>query len=102
VATVKQVQHDPNCAETLSAQEKIMLAFVEKLTKASWTMARADIDSLRAAGFSDVQVLEIVQLAAWFNFMTRVADALGVEVEDWRSGWRQQLLSEPAPQEARP
>jgi uncharacterized peroxidase-related enzyme len=100
VATVKQVQHDPSAAETLSEQDKTMLAVVEKLTKASWTMARADIDSLRAAGFSDVQVLEIVQLTAWFNFMTRVADALGVEVEAWRSGWRQELLPDTAPLEA--
>ena len=77
-----------------------MLAFVEKLTKALWTMTRADTDSLRAAGFSDMQILEIVQLAAWFNFMTRVADALGVEVEDWRAEWRRELLPGETPQEA--
>ena len=78
-----------------------MLAFVEKMTKASGTMTRADTDGLRAAGFSDVQILEIVQLTAWFNFMTRVADALGVEVEDWRVGWRQELLPGETSQEAR-
>ena len=100
VATVKQVQRDPAQAETLSEQEKTMLAFVEKLTRESWAMTRADVDGLRAAGFSDVQILEIVQLTAWFNFMTRVADALGVEVEDWRAGWRDELLPQTVATEA--
>ena len=100
VATVKQVQQDPSAAETLTEQEKVMLAFVEKMTTASWSMQRADVEGLRAAGFPDVQILEIVQLTAWFNFMTRVADALGVEVEDWRADWRQELLPECAAAEA--
>lgn len=102
VATVKQVQHDPSGAEALSAPERTMLAFVEKLTTAPWTMQRGDVEALRAAGFPDVQILEIVQLTAWFNFMTRVADALGVEVEDWRAAWRQELLPAPASLEVRP
>ena len=100
VATVKQVQQDPAQAATLTDQEKVMLTFVEKMTQASWTMTRADVQGLRTAGFSDTQVLEIVQLTAWFNFMTRVADALGVEVEEWRDGWRQELLPGSAPLEA--
>jgi uncharacterized peroxidase-related enzyme len=100
VATVKQVQRDPTQATTLTDQEQAMLAFVEKMTKASWTMTRADVEGLRTAGFSDVQILEIVQLTAWFNFMTRVADALGVEVEDWRGAWRQELLPDTASVEA--
>jgi uncharacterized peroxidase-related enzyme len=96
VATVKQVQRDPTQAANLTDQEKTMLAFVEKMTKESWALTRADVDGLRAAGFPDVQILEIVQLTAWFNFMTRVADALGVEVEDWRAAWRRELLPEAA------
>ena len=102
MATVKHVQHDPAAAETLTPEERVVLAFVEKLTRAPWTMERADVEGLRAAGYSDLKVLEIVQLAAWFNFMTRVADALGVEVEDWRQEWRQELLPGAAPLEARP
>ena len=96
VETVKQVQHDPTHAANLSDQEKTMLAFVEKMTKESWTMTRAAVDGLRAAGFPDVHIRESVPLTAWFNFMTRVADALGVQVEDWRAGWRQELLPEGA------
>ena len=100
MATVKQVQRDPTQATTLTDQEKAMLNCVEKMTKASWTMTRADVEGLRTAGFSDVQILEIVQLTAWFNFMTRVADALGVEVEEWRGAWRQELLPDTAALEA--
>ncbi len=77
-----------------------MLAFVDKLTREPWMLQRADVEGLRAAGFPDMQILEIVQLAAWFNYMTRVADALGVEVEEWRAGWRQELLPEEASAEA--
>ena len=77
-----------------------MLAFVDKLTREPWTLQRANVEGLRAVGFPDVQILEIVQLAAWFNYMTRVADALGVEVEEWRAGWRQELLPEETSAEA--
>jgi uncharacterized peroxidase-related enzyme len=100
VTTVKQVQQDPAQAATLTDQEKVMLTFVEKMTKESWTMTRRDVEGLRTAGFSEVQILAIVQLTAWFNFMTRVADALGVEVEEWRGAWRQELLPDTAALEA--
>ena len=57
-----------------------MLAFSEKLTLAPWTMAKDDVDGLRAVGFDDVAILAIVQAAAYRNYITRVADALGVEL----------------------
>jgi len=90
------VQHDPTQAAGLTDQEKAMLAFVEKMTTASWTMTAQDVEQLRVVDFSDVQVLEIVQLTGWFNFMTRVADALGVEVEPWRESWHDELFSKRA------
>jgi uncharacterized peroxidase-related enzyme len=64
----------------LDAQERAMLAFCEKLTLKPWTMARDDVESLRAVGFDDVAILAIVQAAAYRNYITRVADALGVEL----------------------
>jgi len=66
----------------LDEQERAMLAFAEKMTLAPWTMTRADVDSLRAVGFDDVAILAIVQAAAYRNYITRVADALGVELTD--------------------
>ena len=57
-----------------------MLGFCERMTLEPWTMAQADVESLRAVGFDDVEILAIVQAAAYRNYITRVADALGVEL----------------------
>ena len=59
-----------------------MLAYCEKMTLAPWTMTRDDVGSLRAVGFDDVEILAIVQAAAYRNYITRVADALGVELSN--------------------
>lgn len=69
-----------------------MLEFVTKMTVDSKNMAEADVERLRRARFDDVQILEIVQLAGWFNCITRIADALGIEVEEWRAEWQEQIL----------
>lgn len=74
-----------------------MLEFVGSLTLDSKSISEGDIQRLRKAGFDDLQILEIVQLAGWFNCITRIADALGVEVESWRAGWKDDLLAEDAP-----
>jgi alkylhydroperoxidase family enzyme len=76
----------------LDEQEKVMLEFVTKMTVDSKSMAEADVEGLRRAGFDDVQILEIVQLAGWFNCITRIADALGIKVEEWRADWQEQIL----------
>ena len=55
-------------------------AVCEKLTLEPWTMAEADVESLRTVGFDDVAILAIVQAAAYRNYITRVADALEVEL----------------------
>ena len=44
-------------------------------------MGRADADALRALGFDDVSVSDAVQVIAYFNYINRVADALGVDLE---------------------
>lgn len=72
-----------------------MLTFVAKLTLDSKSMGRDDIQRLREAGFGDVEILEIVQLAGWFNCITRIADALGAEIEPWRMEWRDELFGSP-------
>jgi len=55
-----------------------MLDFAVKLTKAAYKMTPGDVDRLRAMGFDDIGVLQITLIAAWFNYINRVADALGV------------------------
>ena len=59
-------------------QDRIMLDYVVKLTKDATMCSPADHDKLRAVGFDDKGILQITLIAAWFNYINKVADALGV------------------------
>jgi alkylhydroperoxidase family enzyme len=50
-------------------------------------MAPADLDLLRAHGFEDTAIHDATQVVAYFNYITRIADALGVEPEDFIPPW---------------
>ena len=62
----------------ISAEERVMLDYVVKLTKDATGVGPDDHQRLRAAGFDDVAILQITLIASWFNYINRVADALGV------------------------
>jgi len=62
----------------ISEQNKVMLEYVVKLTKDATQCSPADHAKLRAAGFDDKGILQITLIASWFNYINRVADALGV------------------------
>ncbi len=62
----------------LDEQDKAMLTYVEKLTKNPVSIWRDDMDALRAVGFDDTAILQITLIASFFNYINRVADALGV------------------------
>ncbi|MGD0693615.1 MAG: peroxidase [Terriglobia bacterium] len=62
----------------LTAQERVMVDYVVKITKDATKVSRADHEHLRQAGFDDKAILQITLIAAWFNYINRVADALGV------------------------
>jgi alkylhydroperoxidase family enzyme len=59
------------------------LDFSVKLTKQAWETRQEDIDRLREVGYSDEQVIEIVHVASYFNYINRVVDGLGGELEEW-------------------
>ena len=65
-------------AANLDERDRAMLAYVEKLTKNPVSIWRDDMETLRAVGFDDTAILQITLIAAWFNSINRVADALGV------------------------
>ncbi len=50
-------------------------------------MTPDDLEVLRAQGFDDVAIHDAVQVIGYFNYITRVADALGVEPEDFIRPW---------------
>jgi uncharacterized peroxidase-related enzyme len=62
----------------LSAADRAMLDFAVRLTEQPARMSADDVGRLRAAGFDDRAVVQITLIAAWFNYINRVADALGV------------------------
>ena len=62
----------------ITEQERVMLDFVVKLTKDATKCSPKDHDALRAVGFDDRGILQITLIASWFNYINRVADALGV------------------------
>jgi alkylhydroperoxidase family enzyme len=78
---------DPGLVEALEAdyasapiteQEKVMLDYVVQITRDATRISPAYHDRLRAAGFDDKGILQITLIASWFNYINRVADALGV------------------------
>jgi uncharacterized peroxidase-related enzyme len=62
----------------LSPQDRAMLDFAVLLTCRPTSATPADLDRLRQAGFDDRGILQITLIAAWFNYINRVADVLGV------------------------
>ena len=74
---VEALQRDYHAAP-ISEQDRIMLDYVVKLTKDATKVSPADHEKLRAAGFDDRAILQITLIASWFNYINRVADALGV------------------------
>ncbi len=60
-----------------------MLGFAVKLTETPAATSDADIDSLRKAGFSDRDILDIVEVVAYYAYANRIADGLGLKTEDW-------------------
>ena len=66
----------------ISEQDRVMLDYVVQLTKDATKISRQNHEHLRAAGFDDKAILQITLIASWFNYINRVADALGVGREN--------------------
>ncbi len=62
----------------LSPADRAMLDYATKLTKDATLVSPKDHERLRAVGFDDRGILQITLIASWFNYINRVADALGV------------------------
>ena len=74
---VKALQDDYRSAP-ISEQDRAMLDYVVQVTKDATRISQQDHERLRAAGFDDKGILQITLIASWFNYINRVADALGV------------------------
>lgn len=67
----------------LNDADKAMLTYAVKLTQTPWQMEEADVVALRRAGFTDADILDINQVTGYYAFVNRLADGLGVELEDF-------------------
>lgn len=62
--------------------DRVMLSYALKLTRTPGEMTAADVESLRTVGFDDVAIHDICTIVAYFAFVNRLADGLGIELED--------------------
>jgi uncharacterized peroxidase-related enzyme len=62
----------------ITPEERVMADYVMKLTRDATNVTKEDHQKLRGAGFEDQAILQITLIASWFNYINRVADALGV------------------------
>ena len=74
---VKALREDYTRAP-ISGQDRAMLDYAVQVTRDATKIARSDMERLRKAGFDDKAILQITLIASWFNYINRVADALGV------------------------
>ncbi len=82
VELIQQLKANYRQAEITEA-EMAMLEFAELLTVQSSNVVEEDVTRLRRAGWADEDIVDIVHQTALFNYMTRVADGLGIENDDY-------------------
>ena len=67
----------------LDDRRTAILRFADLLTRTPGAMNPRDIESLRGAGFTDRDVLDIVEVIAYYAYANRIADGLGITLEPW-------------------
>ena len=67
----------------ISEKRKSMLRYAVKLTVEPASVTADDVDTLRVAGFGDIDILHIAEVVAYYAYANRIADGLGIPLEDW-------------------
>jgi uncharacterized peroxidase-related enzyme len=62
----------------ISLKEMVMLDYAAQLTEDATKITPETHETLRSCGFDDTAILQITLIASWFNYINRVADALGI------------------------
>ena len=71
---------------SLSAPDRALLAYADKLTRDAAAVGDTDLEQLRTLGFDDAQLWEATFVVAFFNFVTRMADAFGITpLPEWEA-----------------
>ena len=74
----------------LSPRQKALSKFAEMLTRNPSSARSPDLDTLRRHGLTDRDILDAVEVISYFNYINRVADALGIDPEPEMLGARSQ------------
>ena len=77
---LERIESDPATAG-LPPRDLALLAYVEKLTLTPGAMTETDLSPLREVGFTDTDILQVCEVAAYYAYVNRIADGLGVELE---------------------
>jgi uncharacterized peroxidase-related enzyme len=78
--------HDWRQAD-LSPRERALCEFAAKLTHLAAEIDQSDVDALRPHGLDDAAISDAIQVVGYFNYVTRVADGVGIEDEPEWEGW---------------
>ena len=106
--SLRQYSGDPELAShlmhdytqaNLDPQTRAMLDYAVKLTRDPGSSQKADVEGLRSSGLSEEQILAVVLITCLYNFLTRLADGLGVEVPPGRQEATKKWLSRAAAQQ---
>jgi uncharacterized peroxidase-related enzyme len=76
----EHVKHDYRRAQ-LTPRQKALCRFAEMVTRVPSALSDRHVEALRAHGLSDRDILDAVQVISYFNYINRIADALGIEPE---------------------
>jgi uncharacterized peroxidase-related enzyme len=79
-----------SAAAEVSPADVEMLSYAVKLTRTPSAVGGDDIERLREMGFDDTALLDICQVVSYYNYVNRLADGLGVELEDY---WKDEELT---------
>lgn len=79
---IEQLTADYRQAE-LSQQDLAMLDYAAQLTRKPSSITKKNIATLKSRGFSDAAILDICQITCYYAFVNRLADGLGVELEEY-------------------
>lgn len=74
----------------LDRRDVAMLEYAVHLTRSPHTVTERDVERLRSAGFDDTGVLDVCQIVSYYNYVNRLADGLGVELEN---SWHERDLT---------
>jgi uncharacterized peroxidase-related enzyme len=66
----------------LSGRERALVRYAERLTREPRGFPASALEPLRAVGLADEEILSLTEITAYFNFVNRMAEGLGVELED--------------------